>query len=147
MFKLTLNPNELPHTGDWDSLERWRRTMERAVNETMRELLSTATFGMSHPEILEEGETIDPDDFELIALRQDLHEAAKVADAALKAMPDHSSIAEEEAAIEAILKAGEEIAAKMFSMKPNTLGGIDAKARAGNWLAGNYIGTYLKESA
>ncbi|OHV24919.1 hypothetical protein BBJ66_22510 [Rhizobium sp. RSm-3] len=102
---------------------------------------------MSHPEILEEGKPLDPDDFELVALRQDLHAAAKVADAALKAMPDYSTIEEEAAAIEAILKAGEEIATKMFAMKPNTLGGIDAKARAGNWLAGNYIGTYLKEAA
>ena len=143
MFNLTLNPNGLPHQidgGDWEKVERWRRTMERAVNDAMQGLLEA-------PETLQEGESLDADDFTLLTLRQDLHAAAKVADAALKAMPDYATIEEEAAAIEAILKAGEEIAAKMFAMKPNTLGGIDAKARAGNWLAGNYMDTYLREPA
>ncbi|MBY3038911.1 hypothetical protein [Rhizobium laguerreae] len=148
MFKLYLNPNELPRSisgVEWDNLERWRATMEEAVNDSIKDqLVNTAAFGASHPEILEEGKSLCPIEFEMLALRHDLHEAAKVADAALKALPDFETIEEELAAIEKILRIGEQIADKIFSMKPKTPDGIEAKVRAGLWKAGNYMDTYLK---
>ncbi|MGZ2448314.1 hypothetical protein ACVIRO_001068 [Rhizobium ruizarguesonis] len=151
MFKLTLNPNGLSSCisgEEWDNLERWRATMEEAVNEAvMEQIFNTSAFGISHPEILAEGKSLTPTDFELLALRHDLHEAAKVADAALKALPDFESVEEEVAAIEAILRIGEEIANKMFAMKPITSGGVDAKVRAGRWKTGDYFSTYLSLEA
>lgn len=85
----------------------------------------------------------DDDDAVLVALRRKLHEAARVAERQLLAMPDYAGIAQEAAAIEAILQPGEEIADRMLYLRPVTSGGVEARLRAEVWKRGEYIGTYL----
>jgi hypothetical protein len=147
MWKLSFDKKNFPSTvspEEMENLTRWFDIMEKAVVDTMMEQLANiAAFGISHPEILKELPSMDPTDFEIIALRNELHEAAKIADQRLKAMPDHLTIADEMAEIDAIMAPCDEMAGRMFSLKPTTPEGIDAKVRAGLWKTGNYIMTYL----
>jgi len=148
MFKLTLDPKYLPSdltAEEREKLESWRQIMEKAVRDTMKEQIANmVAFGISSPEILDASPSMDPTDFELIALRNELHEAAKLADQRLKEMPDFDSIADEQAAIDKIMQPGDQIADRMYWMKPATPAGVDAKVRAGKWKSGDYIATYLE---
>jgi hypothetical protein len=148
MFKLTLDPKFLPSdlpAEEWEKLESWRQIMEKAVRDTMKEQIANmVAFGISSPEILEASPSLDPTDFELIALRNELHEVAKLAEQRLKEMPDFDSIADEQAAIDEIMQPGDQIAGRMYPMKPTTPAGVDAKVRAGKWKSGDYIATYLE---
>lgn len=85
----------------------------------------------------------DDDDAVLTVLRRKLHEAARVAERQLLAMSDCADIAQEAAAIEAILQPGEVIADCMLCLSPVTSGGAEARLRAELWKRGEYIGTYL----
>ncbi len=92
------------------------------------------------------GEPVAPagdDDALLVALGGKLHAAAGVAERRLKALPDYGAIAQEAAAIEAILQPGEAIADRMLCLRPVTSAGHAALLRAELWKRGEYIGTYL----
>ena len=66
-----------------------------------------------------------------------------MAERRLKALPDYGAIAQEAAAIEAILQPGEAIADRMLCLRPVTSAGHAALLRAELWKRGEYIGTYL----
>ncbi|MBB3590869.1 hypothetical protein FHX08_001213 [Rhizobium sp. BK529] len=83
------------------------------------------------------------DDAVLVALSRDLHEAARLAHQRLKSLPDYQTIAEEAAAIEAILQPGEEIADRILCLNAVTSEGIEAREHAGLWKQGDYISAYF----
>jgi len=86
------------------------------------------------------------DDAMLIALRRKLHDAARVADRKILAMPDYADTAQEAAAIEAILQPGEDLADRILCLRPVTLEGCEAVRSALLWKRGEYIGSYLGEN-
>lgn len=150
MFKLTLNPKYIPSDMPADERERLDQlldAMTKAVRETMEEhIANMGTFGISHPEILIDTAQMNPDDFELVGLRDHLHEAAILADQQITALPENLSVTAEIAKINEIMKPGDQIAGRMFSLKPTTPEGVDAKLRAGKWKTGDYIKTYLRDA-
>ena len=87
----------------------------------------------------------DDDDAVLIALRRKLHEAATVAERQLLALPDYADIAEEVAAIEAVLQPGEDLADRILCLSPMTFEGYEALQSALLWKRGEYIGAHIGE--
>ena len=88
----------------------------------------------------------DGDDAVLVALRRKLHDAARVADRKILAMPDYADTAREAAAIEAILQPGEDLADRILCLWPVTLEGYEAVRSALLWKRGEYIGSCLGEN-
>ncbi|XAZ25647.1 hypothetical protein LVY75_21245 [Sinorhizobium sp. B11] len=82
------------------------------------------------------------DDTVLVLLCGELHEAARLAERRLDAMPDYADTAQEAAAIEEILQPGEAIADRMLCLRAMTSEGVEARLRAGLWKRGEYIGAY-----